>query len=335
MPNITMLKQMVCLLSCQPRNMESQLPAALDCLLRSFDALAVGAYWPDQAGVLRPLAHRPARFRLDEPTRQALTTIGDPAHPAWGQTSLTWLAVPMKVGGLILGRLWLVTKAGREFAEDERCRRISRELHDEISQSLAAMSLDLEAVQVADSYSREGALQRLGDLRGRILTALDEVNRIILDLRPTMLEDLGLMSALRWYARQRLEPLGVRVHVRAMGVKGRLQPHVETTLYRIAQEALTNVAKHAQAEHVWLSVSRAADHFTLSVRDDGRGFAVEPVLSHPDDRVGLGLFGMRERATLVGGAFTIDSHLNKGTRVSVRIPIELETDHDADSGLAG
>jgi signal transduction histidine kinase len=374
-----MLKQMVCLLSCQPRNMESQLPAALDCLLRSFEALAVGVYWPDESGTLQPRAVRPARFRLDEPTRQDLMRIVDPSMPAVGHTSVAWLAVPMKVGGLVLGRLWLVDRLGHEFsqdereflmmagnqlslaqenarlydevqrlaarrgellrriiaAQDERCRRISRELHDEISQSLAAMSLDLEAVQVADAYSRDGALQRLGDLRGRLLTALDEVNRIILDLRPTMLEDLGLMSALRWYASQRLEPLGVRVHVRSSGVEERLQPHVETTLYRIAQEALTNVAKHAQAEHVWLSVSKSRGYFILSVRDDGHGFSVGPVLADPDDRVGLGLFGMKERATLVGGTFTIESHPGKGARVSVRIPVELETDHDPDSGLAG
>jgi len=379
MSDIPMLKKMVCLLSCQPRNMESQLPAALDCLRSSIEAKAVGIYWPDAASGLTPREQRPARFRLDPATRQAIAEVSDSAHPAWGQTSVAWLAVPMKVGGAPLGRLWVITERGREFSQDdrefimmagnqlalamentrlydevqrlaakrgellrrviatqdERCRRISRELHDEISQSLTAMALDLEAAQVAEMTRREGALGRLTDLRTRLLSALDEVNRIILDLRPTLLEDMGLIPALKWYASQRLQPLGIEAHVRAASMDGRLQPHVETTLYRIAQEAMTNVAKHAHARNLWLSVTRASDHFTLTVRDDGRGFEVEPVLDSPDDRVGLGLFGMKERATLVGGTFAIGSRPGRGTRITVRMPQELETDRDADSGLAG
>ncbi len=379
MENIPMLKKMVCLLSCQPRNVASQLPAALDCLRTSLVARAVGIYWPDATGRLLLQFQHPAHFPLDELTRRALADFSDLAHPIWGETSVTWLAVPMKVGGTALGRLWVIAEPGRQFsqderefvtmagnqlalalenarlydevqrlaarrgellrrviaAQDERCRRISRELHDEISQSLSAMALDLEAAQLAEVALQARALERLGDLRGRLLAVLAEVNRIILDLRPSLLEDMGLVPALRWYASQRLEPAGIQVHVRTSRMNGRLPPHVETTLYRIAQEAMTNVARHARAQNVWLNVTRARGHFTLCVRDDGRGFEVERVLSHPDERVGLGLLGMKERATLVGGTLAVESQAGQGTRITVRIPIELETDHDTDSGLAG
>jgi signal transduction histidine kinase len=380
MENIAMLKKMVCLLSCQPRNLTFQLPAALDCLKSSIDAKAVGIYWRDDTGHFLPRAQRPARFRLDDVTQRAIEKCDDILHPAWGKTQVTWLVVPMKVGGAVMGRLWVVVARGREFMQDdrefimmtgnqlalaqenarlydevqhlagrrgelirrmvmhqdERCRRISRELHDEISQSLTAMAIDLEALQITKQSARDAtdAIEQLGKLRGRLLNAL-EVNRIILDLRPSLLEDMGLVAALRWYASQRLEPLGIEMRVRAGALDQRLLPHVETTLYRIAQEALTNVAKHSHAKNVWLNITRANNHFTLTVRDDGQGFDVNAVQSHPDDRVGIGLFGMKERAQLVGGTLAIQSAPNKGTRITVRIPAELESGHGTDSSFAG
>ncbi len=116
--------------------------------------------------------------------------------------------------------------------------------------------------------------------------ALSEVNRIILDLRPTLLEDMGLLPALRWYASQRLEPLGVSVHVQTGGVDGRLPPHAETTAYRIAQKAVTNVAKHAGARNLWLADRRGNRHLTLSIRDNGCGFDPGSVLGiYPDIEV--------------------------------------------------
>ncbi|MCL4489299.1 MAG: GAF domain-containing sensor histidine kinase [Chloroflexi bacterium] len=378
MANLAMLKKMVCVLSCQPRNMTFQLPAALDCLRSSVGARAAGIDWRGENGIFRPRELRPTRFRLDDATRRAIRARGALAHPVWGQTQVAWLAVPMKVGGTVEGRLWIVAPGGTEFdqndrefimmagnqlalaqenarlfeeaqhlaarrgellrriiaTQDERCRRISRELHDEISQSLTAMALDLEAVQLAHGKS-DAAIARLGDLRPRLLAALDEVNRIILDLRPALLEDLGLVAALRWYASQRLEPAGVAVHTRIGKIESRMQPHVETTLYRVAQEALTNIGKHSRAKNVWLSITRANNHFTLTVRDDGCGFDVNAVQSHPDDRVGIGLFGMKERANLVGGRFAIQSAPDQGTRITVRIPAELELTDGNDSSLAG
>lgn len=377
---VPMLKQMVCLLSCQPRNLTSQLPAALECLKSALGVRAVGVCWPHESGALRPLAQRPPHFRLDSGTLQVISDPRDLAHASWGKTSVSWLAVPMKVGGAALGRLWLVDQPQRDFsqderefammggnqlalamensrlydetqrlaarrgellrrvtaAQDERCRRISRELHDEISQSLAAIALDLETLRIAGLPVNPGeTMARLAALRGRLLATLKEVNRIVLDLRPTLLEDMGLMPALQWYARQRLGDTGIRVHIRATHMNDRLSPHLETTLYRIAQEALTNIARHAEARQVWLTMTRTDRRIALSVRDDGRGFEVNPVVSPPDDRVGLGLFGMKERAVLAGGTFAVDSHPGKGTRIIVRIPVEQEREHDTNSAIAG
>lgn len=373
------LKNVVCLLSCQPRDVASQLPEVLDYLGSSVDALAVGIWWPDARGRLRPLLHRPSHSRLDAAMQQRLAGLAGSDELTWGQDPKPWLAAPMKVGGTPVGWLWAVTgwrsgfePAERDFitmagnqvalalensrlydeveqlaarrgrllgrviaAQDERCRHISRELHDEISQSLAAMALDLEAVQVAGSAAREAALERLSSMRDRILMALVEVNRIILDLRPTLLEDKGLVAALHWYAGQRLEPLGVRVHLRSAGMNDRLQPHVETTMYRIAQEAVTNVAKHSGAHNLWLTAKSSTRHFTLSIRDDGHGFDPPLVLSSADSRVGIGLFGMKERASLVGGSVDIQSAIGRGTSVVVRVPLEAEAELSDDSGLAG
>jgi signal transduction histidine kinase len=376
MENLAMLKKMVCLLSCQPRTSLDQLPAALECLCASIAAQAVGVWWRDEHAHFVPHAQFPVSFEMDPDTHSAIADGDDLMHPAWGATQFAWLAVPMKVGGVPLGRLWALAESRREFSQDdrefimmagnqlalaqenarlydevqhlaarrgellrriiatqdERCRRISRELHDEISQSLTAMSLDLEAVQIAPSGSAD-ALARLENLRARVLSALDEVNRIILDLRPTLLEDLGLVAALRWYAQQRLEPIGITIHVQTDGMEHRLQPHIETMLYRIAQEALTNVAKHSRAKNMWLKIARRARHFTLTVRDDGRGFDVEAVLAHPDDRVGIGLFGMRERAALVGGVCQVKS-TSRGTSITVRIPAEMEQANESHSHSA-
>jgi len=379
MENIAMLKQMVCLLSCQPRNMGTQLPEALKCLQASINAKAVGIYWPNASGKLVPRIQNPRRYRVEQAIREAINGTEDPVHPVWGQTKHSWLVVPMKVGGKVVGRLWIIDKAEREFGQDdrefimmtgnqlalalennrlfdevqhlaarrgellrrviatqdERCRQISRELHDEISQSLTAMAVDIEAIQVADRWSQDAALKRLGELRGRSISALEEVNRIILDLRPTLLEDMGLLTALRWFADQRLESLGVRIHVRSSHPEVRLPPHIETTLYRVGQEAINNTAKHAAAKNLWIGLAHTKDNISLSIRDDGIGFEVKNVLSHPDDRVGIGLFGMRERAALVGGTTIINSKTGDGTHILVRMPKDLEVNYGTDTGLAG
>lgn len=214
-----------------------------------------------------------------------------------------------------------------EAQEDER-KRIARELHDEFAQTLTALTINLE-----------GAIQHLpaelADLRKRLtetqaLTAqtLKETSEWILELRPTALDDLGLVPAIRWYAENRLEPVGTRVNVQAAGHKPRLRPSVETALFRIAQEAVNNIARHAHATAADIRLEQKDGRLIMLVVDDGQGFDPNEILNLKDGTRGIGLLGMRERAALLGGSVTIDSQFGSGTRIRVEVPID---EQDSDS----
>jgi PAS domain S-box-containing protein len=204
--------------------------------------------------------------------------------------------------------------------EDER-RRIARELHDQMGQHLTALGLGLKVVKDAtpdpsEARDRLQELQALTGLMGR------EVHNLALALRPTALDDLGLQSALANYAEGWSERSGVEVDCQAIGLDGdRLPASVETALYRVVQEALTNVLKHAQARRVSLVLQRFPGHVSVVVEDDGRGFDVETVTAPAGDGGRLGLLGMRERVALVGGTLTVESFPGQGTTVIARIPL--------------
>ena len=152
--------------------------------------------------------------------------------------------------------------------------------------------------------------------------ALDDVHRLILDLRPSVLDDLGLLSAIRWYADRTLTARGIAVRCE-FGELGRLPPELETALFRLCQEAMSNVARHAQATQVLVEVAVSGREIAVDVEDDGRGFDPEAV-ARREGRRPWGLLGIRERAELLGGAARIESSPGNGTRVSVRIPLPVE-----------
>jgi signal transduction histidine kinase len=199
--------------------------------------------------------------------------------------------------------------------EDER-KRIARELHDETSQGLAVLAMGLEAAQDA---IRGGLTPRLDEVKAVAVRTLDDVHRLILDLRPSVLDDLGLLSAIRWYADRHLGSRGISVRCE-FGDVSRLPPEVETALFRMCQEALTNVARHAQATAVLVQVGAEGDEFVIDIEDDGKGFD-QADTSKPDGRRPWGLMGIGERAELLGGKATIDSAPGKGTHVTVRVPL--------------
>ncbi len=204
--------------------------------------------------------------------------------------------------------------------QDERCRQISRELHDEISQSLTALAFDIEASNLMGVSQNINPLDKLPDFHRRVIAILKEVNRITLDLRPTLLEELGLLSALTQFANQRVPP-ATRVHINSNGQNIRLPKHIETTFYRIGQEAINNIVKHAQAKNIWLNLTHNNGRAELSVKDDGVGFEKREFSAPSDHRIGLGLFGMKERAALVGGTFSIESQPNHGTEIVIAAPV--------------
>ena len=214
--------------------------------------------------------------------------------------------------------------------EDER-QRISRELHDETGQSLTALGLGVEAalgeLRSGHQESLSGRLQSLGHIAS---DAIEELDRLVLDLRPAQLDHLGLVATLRWYA-TRVQP-DVETRLEVKGKPARLEPEVETALFRIAQEALTNVARHARATGVDIVLSFGHDRVTLDVKDDGIGFDAD---ASPVAPTSVGLIGMRERVQLVGGVLAVNSKPGKGTRITVTVPVERDDLEPDDLELDG
>jgi signal transduction histidine kinase len=198
--------------------------------------------------------------------------------------------------------------------QEEERRRIARELHDSFGQSLASILLGLKVVEQERTLPEARA--RLADLREVTAEAASEVRRIALELRPSALDDLGLTPVVERLAADVGERTGVRVST-SIALGGRLHEDVETVVYRIAQEAVTNAVKYALARKISLALSDTDGTVTLVVSDDGRGFDVGSV-----KREGLGLVGMEERAALVGGKVIVDSNPGTGTTVTLEVPIE-------------
>ncbi|HET7768053.1 MAG TPA: histidine kinase [Chloroflexota bacterium] len=212
-------------------------------------------------------------------------------------------------------------------AQEEERRRLARELHDGTMQSIAALVMGLErgaqamppdVPHLAESHR---AVSRLRDVAAQ---TLDEVRQLALNLRPAVLDDHGLPAALGWLAQTHEERTGKKVGLERQGeVEERLLPEAETALFRIAQEALANVAKHAEAEHVTLRYVRRNGTATLEVEDDGVGMG--GTNGRASGHVGMGLFSMRERAALLGGECTIGAtESGRGTLVRARVPVQAQ-----------
>jgi signal transduction histidine kinase len=194
--------------------------------------------------------------------------------------------------------------------EDER-RALSRELHDEAGQSFSAILLETE--NLLDLDRDAAARPRLDSIRNLAQRGLAGARNMALLLRPSMLDDFGLVPALNWQARETAKRTGLRVQVSAMEL-GELPEEHKTCIYRVVQEALNNVARHAQASAAQVRVQRSDCGIDLTVQDDGTGFDAERVR-------GLGLLGMEERVRHLGGIFIIDSHPGRGTLLRINLPI--------------
>jgi signal transduction histidine kinase len=199
-----------------------------------------------------------------------------------------------------------------EGQELER-RRLARELHDETGQALTSILLGLSALDEAEDADAIGTAVR--NLRELVVDTLQNVRRLAVELRPTALDDFGLTAALERLAENFSEQTGIAIEVEAGLGQERLPSDVETVLYRLVQEALTNVVKHAQAEHVSIVLRRKEGAVSAVIEDDGRGFA------DGLGEGGLGLVGMRERVALVSGRFRIESSENAGTTIVVEVPV--------------
>jgi signal transduction histidine kinase/HAMP domain-containing protein len=201
--------------------------------------------------------------------------------------------------------------------EDER-KRIARELHDETSQSLTALLYAAEEALEMKTFA--AARKKIEGMRDLAQHTLDGVHKLIFDLRPSMLDHLGLAPAIRWLAKSRLEARGLRVVIQEKGEIGRLPAEIETALFRVVQEAITNIAKHSAARNVVIQYEQRGEKVYVRVEDDGVGFNIANIEIAPDTPRGLGLIGMQERLELLGGEMYVHSTPGSGTVVEIVVP---------------
>lgn len=209
-------------------------------------------------------------------------------------------------------------------AQEEERKRIARELHDETSQALTSLTLNLQAaITKAETDGVEDAdfIGKLRKIQSLAVHTQNEISKLMKELRPTLLDELGLPAAISRYAKDSLESLGTKVSTEFEGVEERLPTEVELTLFRIAQGTIGNILEHAEAKNVSIKLECNASECVLEVKDDGKGFAVNEITRVSKGGRGAGLFTMKERARLVGGACNIRSQPGKGTRIAVKIPL--------------
>jgi signal transduction histidine kinase len=212
--------------------------------------------------------------------------------------------------------------------EDER-KRIARELHDETSQALTSLKMGLMVIEEATDHAHASLVA--AELREMLGHTLNEVSTLARDLRPSVLDDMGLDKALLNFIEQCAIRLNQPIDFHREGLEGaRFPSYVETAVYRVVQEALTNVMKYAAAENISVVVRYGNGTLSAIIEDDGVGFSVHEVLSGRDDKKGLGLFGMQERASLIGGVLEIESSPGEGT--TIYLNVQLGGEINAGSG---
>jgi signal transduction histidine kinase len=206
-------------------------------------------------------------------------------------------------------------------AQESERQRIARDLHDETGQALTAIGMGLRGLADEVDESRRHAI--LSQLQALTSDSLMELQRIIADLRPAHLDDLGLSATLRWYASRIQELTSINIHMDIKGDEPALDDAVKITIFRIVQESLNNVTRHSQASHVNVHLVYQRQNAIISIRDNGRGFDMHHT-QNDIARVSLGLAGMQERAMLLGGSVKVHSLLGYGTQVDAEIPYQIE-----------
>ncbi|MBI4785870.1 MAG: HAMP domain-containing protein [Chloroflexi bacterium] len=205
-------------------------------------------------------------------------------------------------------------------AQEEERKRISRELHDETCQILTGLEYALD--NAAELAALAEITPQLEQMRAMTETAVEGVHRLILDLRPDILDNLGLIPALRWFAEARLSGSGIEVRTREIGELSRLPAVVETALFRVVQEAINNIARHSGARNAEVVFTSADQQIEIRIADDGCGFDPTRLAGAPDGKRGLGLMGMQERMSVIGGEFQLCSAPGKGTVIRLTAPIQ-------------
>jgi two-component system sensor histidine kinase UhpB len=206
--------------------------------------------------------------------------------------------------------------------EEER-KQIALTLHDDTGQSLSMVIINLERLENQIPGDEPGLHEKLADTRHLAQSALANLRKIVFGLRPTILDDLGLLPAIRWYARANLEDAGIMVQVSGDNEFDSLSPQITSTLFRIAQEAINNIIRHSAATSAEISIINQGNNVVLEVKDDGQGFDPGSVREQALQLQHLGILGMQERAELVGGTIDLASTPGSGTRILIIVPCDL------------
>jgi len=208
-------------------------------------------------------------------------------------------------------------------AQEEERKRVARGLHDDTMQSLSAALMKIDTCMLYGEHSQE----KIGEIKGIVLDTLEGIRTMIQNLRPSILDDLGLEAAIRWLLDKHLWERGITYFYNIIGDhSSRFDPQVEATLFRIIQEVIVNIARHAEAENVFF-IMKLGDHdIKVDIEDDGKGFDVKSALKRTEDGRGLGILGLKERVYLMDGKVVICSEPGCGTRVSIWIPLQSHGD---------
>jgi len=219
--------------------------------------------------------------------------------------------------------------------QEEERKRIARELHDETSQALTSLTLNLQAIiQMAEMKGVRDTelMEKLKATHSYAIHAGHEVVKLMKELRPTLLDELGLPAAIHRYAKDTLKAQGIEVSAEFIGTEERLPPEVEVTLFRVAQGVIGNILEHSMAKNASIKLSCSASECLLRIEDDGKGFNVSKITRVDPSGRGAGVFTMKERVKLVGGVCHIESRPGKGTRVVVKVPLGKDMANEEDKG---
>jgi signal transduction histidine kinase len=266
-------------------------------------------------GVMNVASHVPHRFTKEDV--HLLHSIGDQLGIAIEQARLQERLRKARERLRKLARQNLV-------AEEEERRRIARELHDETSQSLSGIALQLEALIEMSAKSGNQDAQFIAGLKkvqSLTVQVHKEVNRVMSNLHPSVLDTLGLVAAVRQHAKSSLQPLNVNVTVEVKGTEMRFPPDVEAALFRVFQGSIGNIAEHSKAKNASIVLVYQPAEFSLSISDDGQGFDVSKITDVEESGRGRGVFSMRERIGFLGGTSGIESKIGAGATVWAKIPI--------------
>ncbi|MBI2832401.1 MAG: GAF domain-containing sensor histidine kinase [Chloroflexi bacterium] len=278
-------------------------------------------------GVITVASYAPHRFTQDD--MYLLHAIGDQLGVAIEEAKLHERLTRARERYRQLARQTLV-------AQEEERRRIARELHDETSQMLSGLTLQLQAlVDMAEMASNQDSefIDRLKKVQSMAVQIHKEISRLIADLRPSLLDTLGLVPAIRQYAESNLRPLGISVVVEVKGMDRRLPPEVEAGLFRFVQGAVGNIAQHSRASNASITLEYVNNELLFRIRDDGQGFDVSKITNIEESGRGRGVFSMKERVALLGGHCQIISRSGQGTTVHATVPIGRREEDAKNTGI--